>query len=189
LIVPNVLEPRRRRPRDRSAHRHQQPDASPEAVPLGQPTLSVRRARLERLGGQTQRRPRDPINWKPYLDKLPNDPWGQAYQYLNPGIKGEVDVLSFGADRQSRRRRQKRRHWQLAVKPSLASCRPKAAGFTLLELLVVLAIIASASAAVVLSMRDSPQTRLQAEAERVIAVLEATARRCPRQQHRHALER
>lgn len=51
---------------------------------------------------------------------------------------------------------------------------PKAAGFTLLELLVVLAIIAVASGAVVLSLRDSPQTRLQAEAERVIAVLEAT---------------
>jgi general secretion pathway protein G len=39
-----------------------------------------------------------PPNWKPYLDKLPNDPWGHAYQYMNPGIKGEVDVLSFGAD-------------------------------------------------------------------------------------------
>ena len=39
-----------------------------------------------------------PGNWKPYLDKLPNDPWGRPYQYLNPGIKGEVDVLSFGAD-------------------------------------------------------------------------------------------
>lgn len=42
-----------------------------------------------------------PANWKPYLDKLPNDPWGQPYQYLNPGIKGEVDVLSFGADGQN----------------------------------------------------------------------------------------
>ena len=39
-----------------------------------------------------------PSNWKPYLDKLPNDPWGHAYQYLNPGAKGEVDVMSFGAD-------------------------------------------------------------------------------------------
>jgi general secretion pathway protein G len=39
-----------------------------------------------------------PNNWKPYLDKLPNDPWGHSYQYLNPGIKGEIDVLSFGAD-------------------------------------------------------------------------------------------
>ncbi len=42
-----------------------------------------------------------PVNWKPYLDKLPNDPWGRPYQYMNPGIKGEVDVLSFGADGKS----------------------------------------------------------------------------------------
>ena len=42
-----------------------------------------------------------PLNWKPYLEKLPNDPWGRPYQYLNPGIQGEVDVMSFGADGQS----------------------------------------------------------------------------------------
>ena len=41
-----------------------------------------------------------PGNWKPYLEKLPNDPWGRPYQYLNPGIKGEIDVMSFGADGQ-----------------------------------------------------------------------------------------
>jgi len=42
-----------------------------------------------------------PPNWKPYLDKLPNDPWNNPYQYLNPGIQGEIDVLSFGADAQT----------------------------------------------------------------------------------------
>jgi len=42
-----------------------------------------------------------PVNWKPYLEKLPNDPWGRPYQYLNPGLKAEVDVMSFGADGQS----------------------------------------------------------------------------------------
>ncbi len=42
-----------------------------------------------------------PTNWKSYLDKLPNDPWGHPYQYLNPGVKGEIDVLSFGADGQA----------------------------------------------------------------------------------------
>jgi general secretion pathway protein G len=41
-----------------------------------------------------------PPNWKPYVEKLPNDPWGNPYQYLNPGIKGEIDVFSFGADGQ-----------------------------------------------------------------------------------------
>ena len=39
-----------------------------------------------------------PPNWKPYLDKLPKDPWGSPYQYVNPGVKGEIDVYSFGAD-------------------------------------------------------------------------------------------
>jgi general secretion pathway protein G len=42
-----------------------------------------------------------PANWKPYLEKLPNDPWGRPYQYLNPGIKAEIDVMSFGADGQA----------------------------------------------------------------------------------------
>ena len=41
-----------------------------------------------------------PLNWKPYLEKLPNDPWTRPYQYLNPGVKGEIDVMSFGADGQ-----------------------------------------------------------------------------------------
>lgn len=41
-----------------------------------------------------------PANWKPggYVERLPLDPWGQPYQYLNPGLRGEIDVFSFGAD-------------------------------------------------------------------------------------------
>jgi general secretion pathway protein G len=42
-----------------------------------------------------------PPNWKKNLDLLPNDPWGKAYVYLNPGVKGEIDVMSFGADGQA----------------------------------------------------------------------------------------
>lgn len=43
-----------------------------------------------------------PPNWKPggYLERLPRDPWGNPYQYLNPGLRGEIDVFSFGADGQ-----------------------------------------------------------------------------------------
>lgn len=41
-----------------------------------------------------------PPNWKSYLDLLPNDPWGKPYVYLNPGIRGEVDVMALGADGQ-----------------------------------------------------------------------------------------
>ncbi len=42
-----------------------------------------------------------PGAWRNYLDKLPQDPWGRAYQYLNPGVHGEVDILSLGADGQA----------------------------------------------------------------------------------------
>jgi general secretion pathway protein G len=44
-----------------------------------------------------------PPNWKPggYLEKLPKDPWGRPYVYLNPGVRGEVEVMSFGADGQA----------------------------------------------------------------------------------------
>ena len=43
-----------------------------------------------------------PNGWKTggYLDKLPKDPWGNPYQYLSPGIKGEIDVISLGGDGQ-----------------------------------------------------------------------------------------
>jgi general secretion pathway protein G len=41
-----------------------------------------------------------PSNWKAggYLERLPKDPWGNPYQYLAPGLRGEIDVFSFGAD-------------------------------------------------------------------------------------------
>ncbi|MBI1771387.1 MAG: type II secretion system major pseudopilin GspG [Burkholderiales bacterium] len=35
-----------------------------------------------------------------YIEKLRNDPWGKPYQYLSPGIRGDVDVFSLGADGQ-----------------------------------------------------------------------------------------
>jgi len=35
-----------------------------------------------------------------YIKKLPKDPWGKEYVYLNPGIHGEIDIYSFGPDQQ-----------------------------------------------------------------------------------------
>jgi general secretion pathway protein H len=51
--------------------------------------------------------------------------------------------------------------------------RRPARGFTLLELMVVLAIVGMASATVVLALRDSAQTQIDREAQRLVAVLEA----------------
>lgn len=41
-------------------------------------------------------------NWKSggYLDRLPEDPWGQEYQYLAPGEQGDFDLYSLGPDAQ-----------------------------------------------------------------------------------------
>ena len=41
-----------------------------------------------------------PPNWKPggYLERLPKDPWGHEYRYLNPGQRAEIDIYSLGAD-------------------------------------------------------------------------------------------
>jgi type II secretion system protein G len=41
-----------------------------------------------------------PGNWKQggYIERLPKDPWGGDYQYLSPGVKGEIDVFSLGSD-------------------------------------------------------------------------------------------
>jgi general secretion pathway protein G len=43
-----------------------------------------------------------PSNWKQggYLERstMPKDPWGNEYKFLNPGLKGEIDVFSFGRD-------------------------------------------------------------------------------------------
>lgn len=41
-----------------------------------------------------------PPNWKTggYLDRMPKDPWGNPYQYLNPGLHAEIDIVALGAD-------------------------------------------------------------------------------------------
>lgn len=42
----------------------------------------------------------EPRNYKAggYVQKLPRDPWGNPYQYLQPGVKGEFDIFTLGRD-------------------------------------------------------------------------------------------
>ena len=46
------------------------------------------------------RNPSGSDSWKgPYISKeLPKDPWGRPYQYRSPGLHGDFDLYSFGAD-------------------------------------------------------------------------------------------
>lgn len=49
-------------------------------------------------------KPQDPNvrNWKAggYVRRASRDPWGNDYQYRNPGTHGEIDIFSLGADGQ-----------------------------------------------------------------------------------------
>jgi len=60
---------------------------------------------------------------------------------------------------------------------SARSLRRRAAGFTLLELLVVVAIIAIASAGVSFALRDSSGASLERDAQRLAALLESARAR------------
>ena len=40
-------------------------------------------------------------NGKRYLDSLPKDAWGNPFVYLSPGVHGDFDILSYGADAKS----------------------------------------------------------------------------------------
>lgn len=41
-----------------------------------------------------------PRNYKAegYIKSLKKDPWGNPYQYMNPGKNGAIDIFSYGAD-------------------------------------------------------------------------------------------
>ncbi|MDD2557941.1 MAG: type II secretion system major pseudopilin GspG [Desulfuromonadaceae bacterium] len=43
---------------------------------------------------------RVPIKYREggYLDKVPKDPWNSDYVYLSPGLNGDYDLMSYGAD-------------------------------------------------------------------------------------------
>ena len=57
---------------------------------------------LEALITRPNDDPEPTKNWKEggYLDRLPQDPWGGEYLYLNPGRHSAIDIFSLGADGQ-----------------------------------------------------------------------------------------
>ena len=90
------------------------------------------------------------------MDRLPKDPWGQVYQYLSPGVHGDFDVFTYGADGApggsgadadigSMERAITRRDLQAA---DPAPHMPGQAGVTLIELVIVVAVMASLAAGV-----------------------------------------
>ena len=79
----------------RSPRARTSPASCRRSSSTGSTTAAIRpRPGPARAGRETE----GAANWRGYLDKLPNDPWGHPYQYLSPGVKGDIDVFSFGAD-------------------------------------------------------------------------------------------
>lgn len=99
VIVPRVID----RPDQARAARAQSDIAAiASAVQLYRldnfryPTTEQGLAALVSPPGQPPEAP----NWAAngYMDRLPTDPWGQPYGYLSPGVHGEFDIFTYGAD-------------------------------------------------------------------------------------------
>ena len=41
-----------------------------------------------------------PRNWKQNMERIPKDPWGNEYFYQSPGLHGDIDIWSYGGDRE-----------------------------------------------------------------------------------------
>jgi general secretion pathway protein G len=99
LVVPRIME----RPDEakRVAARHDSM-AIAQALKLYKLDNGFYPTTEQGLGALTARPTTNPVptNWKTggYLERLPKDPWGGEYQYLYPGVKGEIDVFSLGSD-------------------------------------------------------------------------------------------
>lgn len=101
LIVPKIMS----RPDDARIVKVQQDIRAIEAAlnlyKLDNYTYPSTDQGLEALVTRPQGTPAAP-NWKQggYLDRLAKDPWGFDYNYLSPGLHGEIDIWSYGADGQ-----------------------------------------------------------------------------------------
>ena len=100
LVVPSLMD---RPDQARAVAAHQDIAALTQALKLYRLDNGRYPSTAQGLTALHQRptQPPEPRNWRPYMDRLPNDPWGNPYQYLQPGVHGEIDVFSLGADGQA----------------------------------------------------------------------------------------
>jgi len=105
----------------------------------------------------------DTLTRRPYG----KDPWGNDYAYLNPGLHGEIDLISFGRDGQPGGEGPDCGHWKLDAVAALPSLPAAERGFTLLELLVVIVLIGVLSSVISLSATPDPRQALTDQAQRL----------------------
>ena len=99
VIVPRIID----RP-DQARQARVQSDLATlsEAVSLYRLDNFVYPTTQQGLAALVTRPVSDPVpdNWQDggYVQTLPSDPWGKPYQYLSPGVHGDFDIFTFGAD-------------------------------------------------------------------------------------------
>lgn len=97
LVIPKIMD----RPNDaRVAATKQQIADTVQALNLYKLDAGSFPSSSQGLGALVQKPSsgKVPPNWRIYMDQMPKDAWGNEMQYRAPGLHGEIDVFSLGAD-------------------------------------------------------------------------------------------
>ena len=99
LVVPNLMGNKEKADRQKAVSDIVALDNALDMYKLDNSRYPTTEQGLEALVSKPQGEP-EPRNYKSdgYIKRLPQDPWGGAYQLMSPGEHGKIDVFSMGLD-------------------------------------------------------------------------------------------
>ena len=99
LVVPNLMGNKEQADRQKAVSDIVALENALDMYKLDNSRYPTTEQGLEALVSKPQGEP-EPRNYKSdgYIKRLPQDPWGSAYQLMSPGEHGKIDVFSMGLD-------------------------------------------------------------------------------------------
>ena len=99
LVVPNLMGNKEQADRQKAVSDIVALENALDMYKLDNSRFPTTEQGLEALVTKPQSEP-EPRNYKEdgYIRRLPQDPWGNAYQLMSPGEHGKIDVFSLGLD-------------------------------------------------------------------------------------------
>ena len=99
LVVPNLMGNKEQADRQKAVSDIVALENALDMYKLDNSRYPTAEQGLEALVSKPQGEP-EPRNYKSdgYIKRLPQDPWGGAYQLMSPGEHGKIDVFSMGLD-------------------------------------------------------------------------------------------
>ncbi len=99
LVVPNLMGNKEQADRQKAVSDIVALENALDMYKLDNSRYPTTEQGLEALVTKPQGEP-EPRNYKSdgYIKRLPQDPWGSAYQLMSPGEHGKIDVFSMGLD-------------------------------------------------------------------------------------------